>query len=181
MLNVSFPLIETLWIPIRMNTKRCRREEGTIRTHWNGDCLLEDFSGKNSKYCQLETLVLLYKIYFFVLLNNAKYLYLRLTLLKMKDFRIMLVSLFFNFWWGKGCIKRWKSKKKTRCLLYGWKLEILRNTFWCITFQLLNYSVRLGITDEGSVREMRIWFILLMKSDLKWCIHLSGSLFSYMF
>ena len=35
------------------------------------------------------------------------------------------------------------------------------NTFW------------LRITDEGSVPKMRIWSILLIKSDLKWCIHLS--------
>ena len=35
------------------------------------------------------------------------------------------------------------------------------------------------ITDEGSVSEMRIWSILLIKSDFKWCIHLSRSLFSY--
>ena len=28
---------------------------------------------------------------------------------------------------------------------------------------------------------MRIWSILLIKSDLKWCIHLSRSLFSYLF
>ena len=48
-----------------------------------------------------------------------------------------------------------------------------------ITFQLLNYFVWLRITDEGSVPEMRIWSILLIKSDLKWCIHLSRSLFLY--
>ena len=30
-----------------MNVERCRRDEGTIRAHWNADCLLEDFSGKN--------------------------------------------------------------------------------------------------------------------------------------
>ena len=47
-----------------------------------------------------------------------------------------------------------------------------------ITFQLLNYFVWLRITDEGSVPELRIWSILLIKSDLKWCIHLS-SLFLY--
>ena len=35
------------------------------------------------------------------------------------------------------------------------------------------------LTDEGSVPEMRIWSILLIKSDLKWCIHLSRSLFLY--
>ena len=37
----------------------------------------------------------------------------------------------------------------------------------------------LRITDEGSVPEMRIWSILLIQSDLKWCIHLSKSLFLY--
>ena len=39
--------------------------------------------------------------------------------------------------------------------------------------------VWLRITDEGSVPEMRIWSILLIKSDLKWCIHLNRSLFLY--
>ena len=38
---------------------------------------------------------------------------------------------------------------------------------------------RLRITDEGSVPEMRIWSILLIKSVLKWCIHLSRRLFLY--
>ena len=40
-------------------------------------------------------------------------------------------------------------------------------------FLLRNYFVWLRITDEGSVPEMRIWFILLIKFDLKWCIHLN--------
>ena len=35
------------------------------------------------------------------------------------------------------------------------------------------------ITDEGSVPEMRMWSILLVESDLKWCIHLSRSLLLY--
>ena len=39
-------------------------------------------------------------------------------------------------------------------------------------FNFLNYFVWLEITDKGSVPKMRIWSILLMKSDLKWCIHL---------
>ena len=47
---------------------------------------------------------------------------------------------------------------------------------WDISFQLLKL---LRTTDEGSVPEMRIWSILLIKSDLKWCIHLSRSLFLY--
>ena len=41
------------------------------------------------------------------------------------------------------------------------------------------YLVWLRISDEGSVPEIRIWSILLIKYDLKWCIHLSRSLFLY--
>ena len=50
---------------------------------------------------------------------------------------------------------------------------------WDISFQLLKLLLWLRTTDEGSVPEMRIWSILLIKSDLKWCIHLSRSLFLY--
>ena len=42
------------------------------------------------------------------------------------------------------------------------------------------FIVWLRITDEGSVPEMRIWSILLIKSDQKWCLHLSRSLFLYL-
>ena len=48
---------------------------------------------------------------------------------------------------------------------------------WVYIFNFLNYFLWLRITDEGSVPEMRIWSISLIKSDLKWCIHLSRSLF----
>ena len=47
--------------------------------------------------------------------------------------------------------------------------------FWyfCdISFHLFKLLCWLRITDEGSDPEMRIWSLLLMKSDLKWCIHL---------
>ena len=51
-------------------------------------------------------------------------------------------------------------------------------TFGGINFQLfVNYFVWPRITDEGSVPEMCIWSILLIKSALKWFIHLSRSLF----
>ena len=49
-----------------------------------------------------------------------------------------------------------------------------------ITFQHFNYFVWLRIPDEGSVPEMGKWSILLIKFDLKWCIHLSRSLFLYL-
>ena len=52
-------------------------------------------------------------------------------------------------------------------------------TFGASIFNFWNYFVWLRITDEGSVPEMRIWSILLIQSDLKWCIHLSRSLFLY--
>ena len=44
-------------------------------------------------------------------------------------------------------------------------------TFVTSLFNFLNYLVWLRITDEGSVPEMPILSILLMKSDLKWCIY----------
>ena len=50
--------------------------------------------------------------------------------------------------------------------------------FRAIIFNVWNHFVWLRITDEGSLPEMRIWSILLIKSDLKWSIHLSRSLFS---
>ena len=52
--------------------------------------------------------------------------------------------------------------------------------FLGIAFQLLNYFVWLRITDEGSLTEMRILSKLLIKSVIKWCIHLDTcrSLFS---
>ena len=53
------------------------------------------------------------------------------------------------------------------------------DTFGLSLFNFLNYIVWLRITEEGSVPEMRIWSILLIISDLKWCIHLSRSLFLY--
>ena len=49
--------------------------------------------------------------------------------------------------------------------------------FWAYIFNFLNYFLLLRITDEGSVPEMCIWSLSLIKSDLKWCIHLSRSLF----
>ena len=49
---------------------------------------------------------------------------------------------------------------------------------WDIIFQPFSYFLGLRITDEGSIPEMRIWSILKTKSDLKWCIHLSRSLYS---
>ena len=38
-----------------------------------------------------------------------------------------------------------------------------------ISFQLLKLLLWQRTTDEGSVPEMRIWSILLINSDLKWC------------
>ena len=52
--------------------------------------------------------------------------------------------------------------------------------FLALFFNLFNYFVWLRITDEGSIPEMRIWSILLIKSDLKWYIHLGRSLYLYL-
>ena len=45
------------------------------------------------------------------------------------------------------------------------------DTFGASLFSFLNFTlVWLRITDEGSVPEIRIWWILLTKYDLKWFI-----------
>ena len=64
-------------------------------------------------------------------------------------------------------------------------MGLLHNSFWLQLdlalsdhhLQLLNYFVLPRIADEGSLPEMRIWSILLIKWELKRCIHLSTSLF----
>ena len=43
--------------------------------------------------------------------------------------------------------------------------SFLYYTFWASIFNFLNYFDWLSITDEGSVPEMRIWSILLIKFD----------------
>ena len=57
-------------------------------------------------------------------------------------------------------------------LIYYMTPLLASASFGTFVTSLLNYFVWLRITDDGSVPEMRIWSILLMKSDLKWCIHL---------
>ena len=64
-------------------------------------------------------------------------------------------------------------------------MGLLHHPFWLKLLSahsghyFFNYFLWLRITDEGSIPEMRIWPILLIKSDLKWCIHLSRSLYLY--
>ena len=52
--------------------------------------------------------------------------------------------------------------------------SLLASASFLVIFDIsfLNYLVWLRITDEGSVPEVHIWSILLMKSHLKWCTHL---------
>ena len=64
------------------------------------------------------------------------------------------------------------------CYTIPFGFSLIRH-FWTKLFIFLNFIVWLGITDEGSVPETRIWSVLLIKSDLKWCIYLSRSLFLY--
>ena len=57
-------------------------------------------------------------------------------------------------------------------LIYYMAFLLASASFVTSLFNFLNNFVWLRITGEGSVPEMRIRSILLMKSDLKWCIHL---------
>ena len=52
-------------------------------------------------------------------------------------------------------------------------------TFGALFFTFFNYFLWLRITDEDSIPEMCIWSILLIKSDLKWCINHSRRLYLY--
>ena len=58
-----------------------------------------------------------------------------------------------------------------------WLLKASFSTFGTLFFNFFNYFLWLRITDEGLIPEMHIWSILLIISDLKWCIHLSRSLY----
>ena len=89
-----------------------RKMSARIRSHLNADCLLEDFSGKTTKILSTRNssiLMMSSSEYVFIETEcsftkyvsscpKTKYLYLRLPFLKMKAFRIILVSLSFNFW-----------------------------------------------------------------------------------
>ena len=68
---------------------------------------------------------------------------------------------------------------KTVILLVYYTIPFGLSLFWHINFQLLKLLFWLIITDKGStVPEMSIWSTLLIKSNLKWCVNLSRSLFS---
>ena len=55
------------------------------------------------------------------------------------------------------------------------KLQVIKDSKLHTNARLANSDKLHRITDEGSVPEMRIWSILLIKSDSKWCLHLSRS------
>ena len=90
--------------------------------------------------------------------------------------RILLKSL-------NTCAGQW-SPQIAR-LLPTWSRSLLRIQFVAAAFQFeqvlwkrdppLTYWVWLRIIDESLVPEMRIRSMLFIKSDLKWCIHLSRS------
>ena len=69
----------------------------------------------------------------------------------------------------------WKATATNR--MHSNDLEACGMLYRCFWFHSEVKFFR--ITEEGSVPEMRIWSILSIISDLKWCIHLSRSLFLY--
>ena len=93
-----------------------------------------------------------------VILNKSKYRASKFSVLKLIE--IVILWVYYTIPFG-----------------FSLFLALLGHQFSIINF--VNYFIWLKITDEGSVPEMRIWSILLIKSDLKWCIHLSRSLFLY--
>ena len=98
---------------------------------------------------------------------------------------IICASNYYLMWHQSASVDIWVFRRCFLCLIeivilwvyytIPFGLSVFRH-FWVSHFNFLNYFVWLRITDEGSLPEMRIWSILLIKSDLKWCIHLRRSL-----
>ena len=59
------------------------------------------------------------------------------------------------------------------------QLDLALLTHHFSTFNNYIVWLSLRITDEGSVHEKGMWSILFIKSDLKFCIHISRSIFLY--
>ena len=111
--------IRFVWIQKDVGEKR-----GTIRTHWVPTVCWKTFPANTTKILSTRnSSILMMSSSEYLLLEsecsftkyvssypNTKYLYLRLPFLKMNAFRIILVSLSFNFWWGMVVWRVEKSK-----------------------------------------------------------------------
>ena len=62
-------------------------------------------------------------------------------------------------------------------LHHSFWLQLAFGTFGLSLFNFLNYFIWLRITDEGFSTRNAHKSIMLIKSDLKWCVHPSRSLF----
>ena len=142
MLNVSFPLrAKTVWNPLRMNTERCRREEG--HNSYPLECRLsvcwKTFPAKTTKILSTRnSSILMMSSSEYLFLESecsftkyvsscpyTKYLYLRLPFLKMKVFRIILVSLSFNSWCGVVVQRVEKIKRLDACdMVESWRFKM---------------------------------------------------------
>ena len=78
-----------------------------------------------------------------------------------KDKNKYIVNVYIHFWY----------KQIDICNINAIKISELMN------FYRTNNNICPATEVDAAVPEMRIWSILLIKSDLKWCIHLSRSLF----
>ena len=77
------------------------------------------------------------------------------------------------------------EKSSSRQSAFQWVriVPLFSPTFFCIDTKRNSFSLcsqRERNNFKGPLPEMRIWTILLITSDLKWCIHLSISLFLYL-
>ena len=81
-------------------------------------------------------------------------------------------SIIFSY--ENQCTQSWRSFFLLTLWVY-YTIPFGFSLFWHFRVNIFisNHFVWRRITDEGPLSEMRIWSILLIKSDLKWCIHLS--------
>ena len=126
--------IRFVWIQKDVGEKR-----GTIRTHWNADCLLEDFSGKNHKNIVNWKLKHLDDVVFRELVlesecsftkyvsscPNTKYLYLRLPFFENEGVLDDTDESVFQFLVRYDCIKNGKIKRFDACyMVESWRFKM---------------------------------------------------------
>ena len=188
-----------------MNTERCRRRGAQFVPIGMPTVCWKTFLAKTKKILStrnssilmmssLEYLFLESECSFTKYVSSCpktKYLYLRLPFLKMKAFRIILLSLFFNFRWGIWLYNAWKIKKYlmlVTCLKVGdsWyynnSLEFLRIHIWLIPqfYFMTRYRAEFFRSSEYFLKNFtNIFYVVYGISDHEWISFFNDSLWRF--
>ena len=88
----------------------------------------------------------------------------------------VVILPFWHFCWYRGFCHRTESDLFLFLLcgfISPFLLALVCFSTFMHHFPIFNYFLSLRITDQGSVPKMRIWSMVLTKSDSKLCIHLT--------